>query len=178
MKQHLWVKALPDHVVISIATLGPIGNFKPAPGTWGTVAGIIWFSIAYWNLNLLGTLVFSAVSIYLAIQICWEAENRLKMRDPGKIVLDEFVAIPLCFIGTPQLLHSDFAWVVVLLVFLFFRLFDIWKPFGIKKLQNYPGGIGVVVDDLAAALLTAAVLYLLAFFAVSAGYIGYIETLQ
>jgi phosphatidylglycerophosphatase A len=64
------------------------------------------------------------------------------------------------------------------MVFLFFRLFDIWKPFGINKLQNYPGGIGVVVDDLAAALLTAAVLYLLAFFAVSAGYIGYIETLQ
>ena len=178
MKQHIWVKALSDNVVINIATLGPIGKIKKAPGTWGTLAGIIWFSVAYWNLNLLGILVFSSISIYLAIQICWEAELRLKMRDPGKIVLDEFVAIPLCFITTPRLLDSDFAWLVVLLVFLFFRLFDIWKPFGIKKLQNYPGGIGVVVDDIAAAFLTAAVLYLLAAFAVSAGYIGYIETLQ
>ncbi|MDA0348165.1 MAG: phosphatidylglycerophosphatase A [Verrucomicrobia bacterium] len=178
MKQHIWVKALPDNVVLTIATLGPIGNIKKAPGTWGTFAGIIWFSLVYWNLDLLGILVFSSVSIYLAIQICWEAEIRLKMRDPGKIVLDEFVAIPLCFIGAPRLLHSEIAWIVVLLVFLFFRLFDIWKPFGIKKLQNYPGGIGVVVDDLAAALLTAAVLYLLASFAVSAGYIGYIETIK
>jgi phosphatidylglycerophosphatase A len=172
MKQHIWVKVLPDDVVINIATLGPIGNIKRAPGTWGTLAGIIWFSVVYWNISFLATLLFSLVSIYFAIQICWEAEIRLNMRDPGKIVLDEFVAIPLCFIGSQPLLHSSFAWIVVLLGFLFFRLFDIWKPFGIKKLQNYPGGIGVVVDDLAAGLLTAAVLYLLTAIAVYTGYIG------
>lgn len=170
MNQHPWVKVLPDHVVINVATLGPIGNIKFAPGTWGTLAGIIWFSVAYWNLNYLATLLFSFLSVYVAIQICWEAEIRLGLRDPGKIVLDEFVAVPLCFMGSQPLMHTGIGWLVVLLGFLFFRLFDIWKPFGIKRLQDYPGGLGVVLDDLAAAVATAIVLNLIAIIAVYAGY--------
>jgi phosphatidylglycerophosphatase A len=171
MQRHLWVKMLPNNVVINIATLGPIGNIKFAPGTWGSAAGIIWFSVAYWNLNYLGTLLFSFLSVYIAIQICWEAEIRLKMHDPGKIVLDEFVAIPFCFIGTQPLLHTPVAWLVVLLGFFFFRLFDVLKPFGIKRLQDYPGGVGVVIDDVAAGVATAFVLYALAFAAVYTGYL-------
>lgn len=170
MKQHLWVKLLPEAVVINMATLGPIGNIKFAPGTWGTVAGVIWFSVAYWKLNYLATLLFAFLSLYIAIQVCWEAEIRLGLRDPGKIVLDEFVAIPFCFIGLQPLLHSSIAWLVVLMGFLLFRLFDIWKPFGIKRLQDYPGGLGVVVDDFAAGVLTAIVLHLLAGIAYYAGY--------
>lgn len=172
MKQHLWVKLLPDSVVIGIATLGPIGNLKPAPGTWGSVVGIVWFSVAFWNLNYLATLLFTFLSLYIAVQICWEAEFRLQMRDPGKIVLDEFAAIPVCFIGLQRLLHSDIGWLVLLAGFLLFRLFDIWKPLGIKKLQDCPGGLGVVLDDIAAAFATCVCLFILA---ISADYLGYLE---
>ena len=172
MKQLLWVKLLPESVVINLATLGPIGNIKPAPGTWGSLAGIVWFSVAFWNLNYLGTLLFTFLSLYLAVQICWEAEVRLEMSDPGKIVLDEFVAIPICFFGLQRLLHSDIGWLVVLLGFLFFRLFDVLKPFGIKKLQNYPGGVGVVIDDVAAAFATCVALYILA---IAADFAGLLE---
>ena len=63
-------------------------------------------------------------------------------------------------------------WLVVLLGFLFFRLFDVLKPFGIKKLQDYPGGIGVVVDDVAAAFATCITLYVLA---IAADYAGLLE---
>ena len=172
MKQHLWVKLLPDPVVVGLATLGPVGNLKPAPGTWGSVAGIIWFSLAYWNLNYLGTLLFTFLSLYIAVQICWEAEVRLEMRDPGKIVLDEFVAIPICFVGLERLLHTDIGWVVLLAGFLLFRLFDVLKPFGIKKLQDYPGGVGVVLDDVAAGMATCVSLFALAFLA---DYLGYLD---
>lgn len=171
MKQHLWVKILPEKVVVNVATLGPVGNIKTAPGTWGSLAGIIWFSVAFWNLNYLGTLLFSLLSLYIAVQICWEAELRLGLRDPGKIVLDEFVVIPLCFIGSKPLLHTGIGWVVLLAGFLFFRLFDVLKPFGIKRLQDLPGGVGVVADDLAAAVLTSIALHVLAVIAFYAGYL-------
>lgn len=161
MKQHLWVKFLPKNLVINLATLGPIGKFRHAPGTWGSLAGIIWFSVAYWNLNYLAILLFSFLSLYLAVQICWEAEILLDLRDPGKIVIDEFVVIPLCFMGLQKLLQSEIGWLVILVGFLIFRLFDVLKPFGIKELQNYPGGIGVVADDLAAAVLTSIVIHIL-----------------
>ena len=172
MKQHLWVKLLPDSVVVGLATLGPIGNLKPAPGTWGSLAGIIWFSVAFWNLNYLATLLFTFLSLYLAVQICWEAEVRLQLRDPGKIVLDEFVAIPICFVGLQPLLHSGIGWLVLLAGFLLFRLFDILKPLGIKKLQDYPGGVGFVLDDVAAGFATCVSLFILAFVA---DYLGYLE---
>jgi phosphatidylglycerophosphatase A len=171
MNRHLWVKVLPDKVVINLATLGPLGNLRPAPGTWGSLAGIVWYAIAFWNLNYLATMLFGFLSLYFAIQICWEAEIRLAMRDPGKIVLDEFVAIPFCFIGLERVVHSGIGWLVVLLGFLFFRLFDILKPFGIKRLQNYPGGIGVVVDDVAAAFATCVTLSVLTILAHYAGYL-------
>jgi phosphatidylglycerophosphatase A len=68
-------------------------------------------------------------------------------------------------------LHTPVAWLVVLLGFFFFRLFDVLKPFGIKRLQDYPGGVGVVIDDVAAGVATAFVLYALAFAAVYTGYL-------
>lgn len=175
MNRHLWVKLLPDRVVVAIATLGPIGNIKHAPGTWGTLAGVIWFTLAYWNLNYLASLLFSFLSLYIAVQICGEAEIRLAMRDPGKIVLDEFAAIPFCFIGLQPLMQSGFGWAVVLAGFLFFRLFDVLKPFGINRLQNLPGGVGVVADDLAAALATAICIHLLAALAYYKGYLEFIN---
>ena len=172
MKQHLWVRFLPDSLVINLATLGPVGNIEKAPGTWGSLAGIIWFSVAYWNLNYLATLLFSFLSIYFAVQICWEAENRLRLRDPGKIVLDEFVVIPLCFLGLQKLLLSGIGWMIVLVGFLLFRLFDVTKPFGIKRLQDLPGGVGVVADDIAAAVATSITLHLLV---VIGFYMGYLD---
>lgn len=109
--------------------------------------------------GILGTVLLSAIGAYVAVAICGEAEFRMGRRDPGEVILDEFVAIPLCFLGWPALINPLPAWAIFLIGFALFRLFDIWKPFGIKKLQDLPGGWGVVVDDLAAALVTCAVMH-------------------
>ena len=68
-------------------------------------------------------------------------------------------------------------WLVLLVGFLLFRLFDILKPLGIKKLQDYPGGVGVVLDDVAAGFATCISLFLLAFVADYLGYLGKYVTL-
>lgn len=159
LQQPVWPRFLSTSSVINSATLGPIGRKLPAPGTWGSVAGLCYFTVIFYPMGLLGTLLLSALGCYVAVAICGEAEFRLGKRDPGEVILDEFVAMPLCFLGWPVLVGPLPGWGVFLVGFALFRLFDITKPFGIKKLQDLPGGWGVVVDDVAAALLTCGVMH-------------------
>ena len=157
LRQPIWTRFLPTHTVLTMATLGPVGRRLPAPGTWGSVAGLLFFTVFFLPLysepfGTLWSLVMSAIGGYFAVAVCGEAEFRLGRRDPGEVILDEFVAMPLCFLGWDALPGPLPKWAVCLVGLALFRLFDILKPFGINKLQRLPGGWGVVVDDFAAAL--------------------------
>ena len=157
--QPSWPRVLPNWLVTGTATLGPLGRSLPAPGTWGSLAGLLYFVLFYQRANVGAVLIASVIGSYLAVGICGEAEVRLRKRDPGSIVLDEVVAIPLCFLGWRTLPVVMPAWAVFLAGFALFRLFDILKPFGISRLQLLRGGWGVVADDLAAALAACATLH-------------------
>jgi phosphatidylglycerophosphatase A len=159
LSQPAWPRALSSRVVIACATLGPLGRKLPAPGTWGSLAGLLYFAVFLQRANAGAILLASAIGGYLAVALCGEAERRLRKTDPGEVVLDEFVAIPLCFLGWRALPGVMPSWAIFVAGFALFRLFDIWKPFGIHKLQTLPGGWGVVADDLAAALLACATLH-------------------
>lgn len=165
LRQPIWPRFLPTHVVLAVATLGPVGRMRKAPGTWGSLAGLLYFTVFFHSLGIPGTLLLTALAAYLAVALCGEAEFRLGQRDPGRVVLDEFVAMPLCFLGWPALasLLPPWAapWSLFLGGFALFRLFDILKPFGIARLQALPDGWGVVADDLAAALAACAALHLI-----------------
>lgn len=159
LQQPIWPRFLPTATVLTFARLGPIGVKLPAPGTWGSVAGLLYFTVFLYPAGVVGNLIFSAIGSYLAVALCGEAEFRLGRKDPGEVILDEFVAMPLCFLGWPVLVGPLPAWAIFLLGFGLFRLFDIVKPFGIRKLQDLPAGWGVVVDDLAAALAACATMH-------------------
>jgi phosphatidylglycerophosphatase A len=159
LAQPVWPRALPGGVVVAVATLGPLGRRLPAPGTWGSLAGLLAFAVFLQHASIGAVLVVSAVAAYLAVGFCGEAEVRLRQKDPGKVVLDEVIAIPLCFLGWRTLLGHAPAWGLLVAGFLLFRLFDIVKPFGIRDLQRLPGGWGVVADDVAAALVACATLH-------------------
>lgn len=150
---------LPTRLVIACATLGPLGRKLPAPGTWGSLAGLLYFAVFFQRASIGAILLASALGGYLAVALCGEAEVRLREKDPGKVVLDEVIAIPLCFLGWRALLGVAEPWILMLAGFALFRLFDILKPFGIKKLQALPAGWGVVADDVAAALVACATLH-------------------
>ncbi|WP_414661499.1 phosphatidylglycerophosphatase A family protein [Horticoccus sp. 23ND18S-11] len=160
LAQPAWSRLLPTAAVIALATLGPLGRRLPAPGTWGSLAGLLYFVVFFQRASIGATLLASAVVAYLAVGLCGEAEIRLRKRDPGEVILDEVIVMPLCFLGWRTLPASIPFWAVLAAGFALFRLFDIAKPFGISRLQTLPGGWGVVADDVAAALVACAMLHI------------------
>jgi len=155
-----WTRGLPTPVVLGWATLGPLGKRLRAPGTWGSAAGLLYFLVGFTGMGIIGNLLASAIGAYLAVGICGEAEIRLGRHDPGEVILDEFAAMPLCFLGWQWIAGPAPAWAVFAAGFALFRLFDIWKPWAIGLLEGLPGGWGVVLDDTAAALATCATLHI------------------
>ncbi len=125
------------------------------PGTAGTLVGIplYWvFSAMPWPLWLITAAAFTC----LAVQVSGEAEKLFERKDAQCIVIDEIAGLQWAlFLIPPTALH-------VVLGFILFRLFDIVKPFPARWVQErLPGGIGVVGDDLVAALYAGLSLHLL-----------------
>jgi len=125
------------------------------PGTVGTLVGL---PLA-WGLMISGWgwPMQSAVCVVLsliAIPICGVAEKMIGGKDPGCIVADEYLTLPITVIG----LTSPWA---LLSGFILHRIFDITKPPPIKQIQNIHGGFGIVVDDFLAALIALGLNHLL-----------------
>ena len=161
----IWPRFLPTSMVLAFATVGPVGRMRKAPGTWGSLAGLMYQLVFFHYFGPVWAAVMTLPGIWLAVAMCDEAEFRLGRRDPGEVVLDEFVVMPLCFLGWPAMMRAlppvswTGPWIVLIAGFLVFRFFDILKPLGIARLQNLPGGWGVVADDAVAALATCATLH-------------------
>lgn len=122
------------------------GLAPKAPGTFGTLAALP----LYWALALvLPPLAIAFLSIplfFLGVWACGVTGRDLGVQDHGAMVWDEIVAfLPLAALSSASLALQALA-------FLLFRLFDIWKPFPIRELEKHvKGGMGVMIDDVAAA---------------------------
>jgi phosphatidylglycerophosphatase A len=147
---------------VEIACLGPIGRRLPAPGTWGSLVGLA-LAAGLIRSGAEDLIAWTTLGLALpAVWICAAAERGLGRADPGEVIIDEVVAMPLCFLGWSRLESAATPWVLFAVGFALFRLFDITKPFGIGQLQRLPGGWGVMADDLAATLAACASLHALA----------------
>jgi phosphatidylglycerophosphatase A len=155
-----WPRIFSTGFVVNVATLGPVGRKLPAPGTWGSLVGLGYYALVFrhsrWEVIFAWTVLVS----YVAVAFCGDAARRLSKKDPGEVILDEFAVMPLVFLGwRAGGFTGQPEWVSLLAGFGFFRLFDILKPFGISRLQRWPGGWGIVADDFAAALAACASLH-------------------
>ena len=162
-----WTRFLSTPLVVNLATLGPVGRVTKAPGTLGSFLGLVFYAVFFHHATTFTFILLVALSAYISVAICDAAEKRLQMRDPGMIVLDELVAVQVIFIGmggNTGLIAQNNGWPILLTGFVLFRVFDIIKPFGISHLQNLPGGLGCVADDIAAALASCVSLQLILHF--------------
>lgn len=146
-----------DRLVKFIATGFGVGYFPIAPGTIGSVVGIgLW-----WALNRTHHLWLRYLLLVLAIVVAvWTAgaaSDLMHHPDPSSVVIDEIVAMPLVMIGLGA--H----WWHVAVGFAMFRLFDIWKPPPVRDAENFSGGIGIVLDDLLAAVYACAATHLIVY---------------
>ena len=122
------------------------GLAKKAPGTFGTLAGLpLFLLIAGFDFHT--QLAIIAGLFLIGIYFCEKTGQALGVSDHGSIVWDEIVAIMLVLTVTP------YQWQWWLAAFLLFRLFDIWKPAPIRQCDaRIKGGLGVMLDDLLAAM--------------------------
>ncbi len=151
--------------MVPLATLGPLGRL-PAPGTWGSAAGLLWWWLVVDRIvrphGLGHQVAFCLLTVLAAVFLCGAAAALLGRKDPPEVVLDEAACMPLVFLGIP--LPPGRELLRVLVGFALFRFLDIAKPLGIRRLQALPSGLGIVADDLAAALVANAALHLLVTF--------------
>ena len=126
------------------------GLVPRAPGTAGSVVGVV---IAWWLVPLpfVWRAAIVAAAIAAGIWICGESARRLNAHDHPGIVLDEIVAVLLGALVLPERSLLSFA-----LLFVLFRIFDIAKPWPIRDVDHrLGGGLGIMLDDLIAALFAA-----------------------
>lgn len=130
-----------------IATGAYSGLSPAAPGTVGSIAATIVWVFASKTIaptvseHLLSCLLLFIVAILSTASVL---ESTPEEKDPGKIVIDEWAGMWIALSAARPLLLD------CLLAFLLFRLFDITKPFVVRKLESLPGAWGVVLDDIAA----------------------------
>ena len=145
-----------DQVIKVLATGFGSGLSPVAPGTMGSGVGVFICLAGYplpWVCRLFFVVAICAVSIYVAGQ----AEALYKKKDDQRIVIDEIAGIQVAMLPlTITGLH-------LLAAFVLFRIFDIWKPYPVNRLQNLPGGWGVVADDLGAGAYAAIIMFGLTF---------------
>lgn len=131
------------------------GLLKPAPGTWGTLLAVpFYFLLMQLSLPFYGA--FIGCAFFAGIYICGKTAKDAGMHDHGAIVWDEFVGLWITLAFIP---HDAYHLYWVLAGFLFFRFFDIVKPFPIGLLdKKIHGGFGIMLDDAVAAFYAMACL--------------------
>jgi phosphatidylglycerophosphatase A len=130
-----------------IATLGPVGYWPLGPGTVASaLATLAWWALPWHWLAWLG--MVAAVTA-MGVVVAGRAE-RVLGHDDGRIVIDEVAGMGIALLASPR------TWAGAAAAFALFRLFDIVKPPPVGRLQRVPGGWGVMIDDLAAGVIAAA----------------------
>ena len=168
-----------DYFALALATCG-VGLIPIAPGTWGSGVGVaLYLGLGYLTERIFDyavrrgldlapqefqgilTTVLLLTILLVALTGTWaatRAEKMLGKKDPGAVVVDEVAGQLITFLFVPWL--TTWTWSVVA-GFVAFRVFDIWKPYPVRRLEGLGGGLGIMADDMLAGFYAAATMSLL-----------------
>lgn len=142
-----------EKAALVLGTVFGMGYVPKAPGTVASLVAALFFFSVQPDIYML--ILLCTVSFILGI-IVTPAVEKIYGNDPSQVVIDEVAGQWVAF-----LFVENVSWPVVLAGFILFRLFDILKPLGVNRLQDLPAGWGVMLDDIAAGLYSAIILYFL-----------------
>ena len=147
-----------DRLAILIATAGGAGFMPRAPGTAGSLVGVLIYLLmeqlhaGSYFLHVLLLLLIAGTLAAHRVEAFWG-------HDSQRIVIDEVIGQMIAYgVAAGRTRLSTFS---IVAGFVLFRFFDIVKPFPIHRLERLPGGVGVIADDVGAGLYTLAVLTLI-----------------
>ena len=133
-----------------------LGYSPIAPGTAGCLLGLPLVWVLNNHFGVTGQIVWAIALTLLAIPLSQAVEDKLKNKDPKPCVADEYLTFPICMIGLPVWDHPH-GLAMMAVAFVTNRFFDIAKFWPANGLQRLKGGVGIVIDDVFAALYALAV---------------------
>jgi len=152
-----------------VATAGGLGYLRKAPGTFGSLVGVAIFALfdyfcpldivpnsshIIWAKALWVAMWIFPVTLIIAATGVWASSlvaKRFGEKDPQYVVIDEISGQHLTYV----LALALGSWKYLLLGFILFRVFDIWKPFPARRAESLPGGWGIMADDWIAGIYAA-----------------------
>jgi phosphatidylglycerophosphatase A len=158
-----------DYIALAIATCG-VGYFPLAPGTLGSLVGVGLYLTIFASVDqfltgraltnrLYAVYVFTPLMAFMLVVIfavtlvgIWAATRTEKLqqkKDPSIVVIDEVAGQMIALLSGPFWLPT---WWSILSAFILFRLFDIWKPYPIRRLEGLESGLGIMADDVLAGV--------------------------
>ena len=156
-----------NKIIFLLVTLFGIGKLKKIPGSYASLATIIFLFFLFHILNfspnfvLIGVIIVFLFSLYAVNIFIKDSDNK----DPKEVVIDEFIgqSIPICLyeIAHEGTKETNQVLMFYFIMFILFRIFDIVKPYPISYYdKNFKNSFGVVMDDVCAGLYVVAVLVL------------------
>ena len=148
-----------DKIIKLVATFFFTGYLPFAPGTWGSLAGVVVYLLVKDNIYVF--LGVFAMLFFLGIYSAGKAEDLFGKKDDKKIVIDEVCSTLLLFLLIyPWRLYTPY----LVTGFILLRLFDFLKPYPARRLEKVSGGWGIMADDVVAALYSYVIIAVLACF--------------
>ncbi|NOX54861.1 MAG: phosphatidylglycerophosphatase A [Planctomycetes bacterium] len=146
-----------QRIVLALATGLGVGYLPGAPGTVGSLWGLaIAAGLDRSGLSTAGQTLVVGLLVIVGVPLCAQAAEQFGRRDPSQVVFDELAALPIVFLLVPWSGRA------AALGFVWFRVFDILKPWPTRRLEQLPGGWGIMADDVMAAFYAAATTWLTA----------------
>ena len=167
-------------IAIFIATAGGLGCLPKAPGTWGSLLGVAFAALNFGQSGLrlvlptangswqeplthanyfLWQLLIAIVVSLIGVWAAQRAADYWREKDPQKIVIDEVSGQSIAYLGLFVAGPVPGYWKYLLLGFILFRVFDIWKPFPVRQAESLRGGWGIMADDWLAGIYAALILW-------------------
>ena len=138
-----------DKLLLWLASGCGSGYLRPAPGTWASAIACLalWLLGNFWQPSIAASVAIALLMLLLGALCAQRAGKIWRQHDDGRIVIDEYLGIWVSLLALP--------WdaTAMLLAFVFFRIFDIWKPFPVSYFdKRWVNGWGVMLDDVVAGV--------------------------
>lgn len=143
------------NIIKIAATFFGVGYLPLCPGTWASAAAVgLYYTLR--DTPLWCVIGVAAVLMMVGFLVCSRAERMFGKKDSSYIVIDEAATMFVLLVFVPHATMS------IIAAFVLFRIFDIVKPYPIKKIEHFSGSWGIMIDDIVAGIYTAVFVWMVA----------------